>query len=105
MNHYCYKLIPPRPTFAEDMTPSEVAAMEKHFAFWHDLVDNGEALVYGPVADPAGTYGLAVLHVESEERLADIARNDPAVTDGGCTSETYGMPSTIVAGALAQPPT
>jgi len=103
VKHYCYKLVPPRPTFAEDMTAAEMAAMEKHFAFWSDLVERGEALVYGPVADPTGTYGLAVLQVESEERLADIARNDPAVNDAGCRAETYDMPSTIVASSLAQP--
>ena len=34
-----YKAIPPRPTFAADMTETESAIISKHVAYWTDLLD------------------------------------------------------------------
>jgi hypothetical protein len=39
MKYYLYNVIPPRPTFAADMTRSKSAIMSKHVAYWTDLVD------------------------------------------------------------------
>src|SRR5208283_3626666 len=48
------RLIPPRPTFAADMTPDEASIMQSHVAYWSDLLARGKAVVFGPVADPHG---------------------------------------------------
>jgi uncharacterized protein len=56
--HFMLKLIPPRPTFAEDMTNEEWAIMNLHAAYWKDKADRGIAIIYGPVLDPKGVYGL-----------------------------------------------
>ena len=50
MKYYLYKVIPPRPTFAADMTDTESAIMSKHVAYWTDLLDKAIAAAFGPVA-------------------------------------------------------
>jgi hypothetical protein len=51
---FVYKLVPPRPSFAMDMTDAERAVMGEHAAYWHGLLDRRTAVVFGPVLDPAG---------------------------------------------------
>jgi uncharacterized protein len=51
MNYYLYKVIPPRPTFAADITETESAIMSKHVAYWTDLLDKDVAVAFGPVAE------------------------------------------------------
>ncbi|HVW13571.1 MAG TPA: YciI family protein [Mucilaginibacter sp.] len=80
MPHYFLKLIPRRPTFSQDMTPEERAIMMQHIAYWTELMNKGKVAVFGPVADPAGVYGMGVVEAENEEELADFMNNDPAVS-------------------------
>ena len=47
--HYYFKLIPPRPSFPQDMTSEERALMEKHSAYFRQHFDLGKLLLYGPV--------------------------------------------------------
>ena len=79
MNYFFYKLIPPRSSFPEDMTEAEGRIMQEHFADWLDLMKEGKVVVVGPVLDPKGTFGIAVLEVEDESIAQDIASNDPAI--------------------------
>jgi uncharacterized protein len=39
-----------------------------------------KVVVVGPVLDPKGTYGIAVLEVGDESTAQNIATNDPAIT-------------------------
>lgn len=96
MSHYLYKLTPPRPTFAEDMTPTEAAAMEEHFAYWQDLLQGGSVVVYGPVDDPAGTYGIAIVDAPDAAQVETIGRSDPAVIHGVGTFQVFAMPASVV---------
>jgi len=48
------RLLPPRPTFALDMTAEEAAMMAEHVAYWGGLLERGVAIVFGPVGDPKG---------------------------------------------------
>jgi uncharacterized protein len=84
---FLYRLLPPRPTFPADMDPAEAEAMERHFAYWRDLMDRGVAVAYGPVLDPDGTWGLGLLDVEDEQSASDLGVRDPAVEEGVCTFE------------------
>ena len=77
--HFFLKLIPPRSTFAMDMTESERAIMQEHIGYWRQLMQKRIALVFGPVMDPAGPYGAGIIAVDSEEQAAEITKNDPAV--------------------------
>jgi uncharacterized protein YciI len=96
MSHYLYKLTPPRPTFADDMTATETSAMEEHFAYWQQLVEGGSVVAYGPVADPAGTYGIAIIQADDEQHVQTIGRSDPAVIHGAGTFEVFAMPATVL---------
>ena len=80
MPHYFLKLIPNRPTFAQDMTDEEKAVMHQHVAYWGALMNEGNVVVYGPVMDPAGVYGMGVVEAENEEQLKRFLNNDPAAT-------------------------
>jgi uncharacterized protein YciI len=89
--YYLYKLIPPRPTFHLDTTAEEKEIMGRHIAYWTALTDKGMAIVFGPVFDPAGVYGLGIIEVDSEDRARQIAAQDPAILAGGFTNELFPM--------------
>jgi uncharacterized protein YciI len=101
MNHFLYKLIPPRPTFDQDMSEDEQAVMGHHVAYWQQLAERGTALVFGPVSDPAGAWGLAVVEAETITEVRVLADDDPAVVSGLARFEIYPMPGAIVAHAPA----
>jgi uncharacterized protein YciI len=76
--HFALKLIPCRPTFAQDMSPEERAIMQQHVVYWRGLMDKGKVLVFGPVMDPNAVYGLGIIEAESEDEVKDFIANDPA---------------------------
>ena len=88
---FLYRMLPPRPTFPGDMSPEEGEAMQRHFAYWQDLLQREVAVVYGPVQEQGGTWGLAVLDVEDEQAARGIGEGDPAVESGTCTFEVAPM--------------
>ena len=94
--YFVYKLIPPRPTFHLDMTDQERTIMRQHSAYWRNLANKGVAVVFGPVADPHGGWGLAVVEAESEAQVAELGTQDPAVTSGMATYEFYAMPMAVL---------
>jgi uncharacterized protein YciI len=94
--YFAYKLIPPRPTFAMDMSEAEQAVMAEHAAYWTDLFDKGRVAVFGVVIDHAGSWGLAVVEAEAEEDVRALGLADPAVTTGTCTFEIGTMPDPAV---------
>jgi uncharacterized protein YciI len=76
--YFAIKLIPNRPSFAQDMTDAERAIMRQHVDYWKTFLATGEMIIFGPVLDPAATYGLGIVKVDSEERLQALLSNDPA---------------------------
>ncbi len=94
--HFVYKLIPPRPTFAMDMTEDEQAIMAEHAAHWADLIDQGRVVVFGVVLEQAGSWGLAVVEADAEDDVRAIAADDPAVKTGTCTFDIGTMPDPFV---------
>jgi uncharacterized protein YciI len=76
--YFAIKLIPSRPTFAQDMTPEERAIMQEHVAYWKPYMDNGIMLVLGPVLDPKGAYGFGIVAVDDESEVVTLTQNDPA---------------------------
>ena len=95
MSHFLYKVIPPRPTFDRDMNEAEATIMGQHAAYWQDQIERGSAIVFGPVADPAGAWGLAVVDAESEEGVRTLGPADPAVTAQLARFEVYAMPGAV----------
>ena len=78
--HFVLYLIPPRPSFAQDMTPEERAIMQQHVVYWRDLMAKGKVIVFGPVLDPAAVYGLGIIKVDNEDEVKAFIEGDPAGT-------------------------
>lgn len=68
----------PRPTFHLDMTESEREIMTKHVAYWTEQAKEGVSVVFGPVADPAGFFGIGVYKVDDEDHMRRLLARDPA---------------------------
>ena len=100
-NHFVYRLIPPRATFAGDMNDAERAIMGEHAAYWTNLFQRGAVVVFGVVLDQSGAWGLAVVEAETEEHVLAIASEDPAVKSELCRFEIGMMPSATVRPAQA----
>ncbi len=79
MKYFFCRLIPPRPTFAQDMTEKEAQVMGDHVAYWTSLAEKGTAIVFGPVADPDGVWGLGILAVKEEKDVYFLTSNDPVI--------------------------
>jgi uncharacterized protein len=77
-SYFFLKLVPCRPTFAIDMTDEERAVMMAHIAYWKTWMAEGRVVVFGPVMDPAGPYGMGVVRAKNEEGVQDFVANDPA---------------------------
>ena len=94
MTLFLYRLFPPRPkTFASDMTAEELNVMREHARYWHGHAVTGKTLVFGPVADPEGIFGLAVIVAEDGEDIGPLCKNDPAIKSGlGFTYSLHLMP-------------
>lgn len=87
--NFFLKLNPPRPSFTTDMTEEEKLVMLNHVLYWQPYVDDGTVIVLGPVADPKGGYGVAVVSVNDEEHLNQLVIKDPA--NSLCSYEIYPM--------------
>jgi uncharacterized protein len=79
---YFLRLLPPRPTFVQDMTDSERALMGEHAAYARTVFESGKLLAYGPVFDPEGSFGMAILQVDNDDELESFIANDPTILAG-----------------------
>jgi hypothetical protein len=84
----------PRPTFHVDMTPDERALMSKHVEYWSDVAARGAAIVFGPVMDPQGVYGIGVYNVEDEAAMRTLLAHDPA--NGLLEYDLFSMPRVVL---------
>ena len=51
------------------MKEAEAKLMQEHVAYWEGLMERGLVIVFGPVADPKGTNGVAILELGEEVDL------------------------------------
>ncbi|HEY0701986.1 MAG TPA: YciI family protein [Candidatus Acidoferrales bacterium] len=96
--HYFMRLVPPRPIFPGSMTPEELALMGRHKEYVAKAFDAGKVLAYGPVLDPAGAFGIALLEMNDLAEAEDFARNDPSITGG---MNTFTLAPMVIAAAQA----
>ena len=78
--HYVLHLLPCRPDFAFTMTPDEQRIMGQHIAYWTKHMAEGKVIVYGPVFDPKGAYGLGIITASNEDEVKAFIAGDPATT-------------------------
>ncbi len=91
MATFVFRLKAPRPTFALDMTDEEREIMGRHAAYWQPYLDSGRMVVFGPVLDDTGSWGLGVVEHEDEDELRAFAAGDPVVTTGTAHMEVGKM--------------
>jgi uncharacterized protein len=97
MNYYYYRLNAPRSTFAQDMTPEEQQVLGVHAEYWRALVAEGKVIVVGPVSDPRGAFGLAIVQLPDGEDPMPLGIHDPAITANmGFTFDLLSMPRVMV---------
>jgi hypothetical protein len=73
--YFFVRALNPRPTFHLDMTEEERSIMNRHVAY---CSESKAAIVFGPVLDPKGVYGIGVYQVQDEEEMHELIENDPA---------------------------
>ncbi len=90
------KLLAPRPSFAFDMDEAERAVMLAHGGYWREKMQAGQVIVFGPVNDPAGPFGLGIVRAGDMAELEAFQAGDPAIRSGrGFRYETYPMLSAV----------
>ena len=96
MNFFC-KLLPPRPTFLQDMSEDEGRLMQEHAAYWRGWMDSGNVLAFGVVADPRGVFGAGMVEFESLDAVNAFTEGDPVIRSGtGFGFEVHPMPMGVV---------
>ena len=83
------------------MDAREQAAMQQHMGYWQELTHKGSSILYGPVFDPKGVYGMAVVEVADAASAEQIAQGDPAVASGICSYEMIPMQIGLMREGLA----
>lgn len=91
------RLTPPRPSFAADMTDGERALMGEHVAYWRERLAEGGVVAFGPVADPAGGWGVSILDVPDEPAVGAMLAADPVRLRGGAgfRYDVFAMPGAV----------
>src|SRR5919202_5306975 len=84
-------LTAPRPDFAMTMSDAEREIMGRHAAHWQPVIEEGRMVVFGPVLDDTGSWGLGVIEADDEEELRAFAARDPVVTTGTARMEIGAM--------------
>lgn len=93
MKYYFYRLQVSRPTFLADTTGDEKILMQKHDAYLQDLLARKKAVVFGPVADPAGLWGAGVLQLDDDEDAQALMDADPIIRENiGFSCKLLPMP-------------
>jgi uncharacterized protein YciI len=87
MSTFVFRLVAPRPDFALNMTDEEREVMSRHAAYWKPYLESGQMVIFGPVLDTTGSWGLGVVEAEDEDELRAFAAGDPAVTTGTAEME------------------
>jgi uncharacterized protein len=87
MSIFVFRLKAPRPTFAQDMSEDEREIMARHAAHWQPWIESGQMVIFGPVLDGSGSWGLGVVETDDERALRAFAANDPVVTTATGTIE------------------
>ena len=95
--YFVCKLVPPRATFMQDMSDAEGEALGAHIAYWTQLLEEGKVVLFGPVGDPAGVWGLGVVRAADETEAEKLASEDPSITSGlGFKYECFPMLRTVL---------
>ncbi|MGG6547707.1 UNVERIFIED_CONTAM: YciI family protein, partial [Prevotella sp. 15_C9] len=78
------------------MSIEEAALMKQHFAYWATLLQAGTAVAYGPVEDPKGSWGVAIVRAPDISAARALTDQDPVVRSGrGFRYDIFAMPQLL----------
>ena len=77
--YFLCRLLPPRASFPFDMTPDERAVMQEHVVYWTKHMQAGKVVVFGPVGDPKGPWGVSIVRAGDNDEINAIQQADPAI--------------------------
>src|SRR5271166_4728791 len=81
-SYFLCRLLPPRSTFMQDMSAEEAEIMGRHVAYWSELLQRGVAVIFGPVAEPKGGWGVGIVRASSEDEVDSLRDADPVILSG-----------------------
>lgn len=82
MKYFLCRFIPPGPDFLKTMTPEDKRLMKAHGEFLQAMLEQGGVVAHGPVADPAGGWGMSLFQMADDESADDvraIVAEDPMI--------------------------
>lgn len=90
--YFLFKLIPPRSNFMFDASPEELDLMRVHGVYWRGQLAAGKIVAFGPVADPAGGWGVGILRAANAQEAQGLTDDDPVMVAGkGFRFEVFPM--------------
>ena len=93
MRTFFCKLVPPRLTFASDMTPDEAALMQAHAEYWKAWITKGHVVAFGFVGDAEGPFGMGVVEFDDDHSVREFTGGDPVIAARrGFRYEVHPMP-------------
>jgi uncharacterized protein YciI len=95
--YFVNRLLGPRPTFPMDISPEETALMGAHAQYWMKHMAEGRVVVFGPVLDPKGVWGMGVVRARDEAEMQTMLAGDPViVANRGFSYEMLPMMRAVV---------
>jgi uncharacterized protein YciI len=82
MPHFFFKMIPPKPTFAADLTDERWNLMLLHTQYWMARQEKGEVVVFGQLMGSEGAYGIGIISAADEAGARAFAEGDPITKAG-----------------------
>lgn len=84
---FLYQIKPIRKNFMENQTQQEKNALEAHFFYLQNLLQEGKLVLAGPCLD--ASFGVVILQNVDEDEAQEIMNNDPAIINEIMTGELY----------------
>jgi uncharacterized protein YciI len=95
--YFVNRLLGPRPTFPMDISPEEKELMGAHAQYWMKHMAEGRVVVFGPVLDPKGVWGLGVVRARDEAEMRAMLAGDPVIlAQRGFSYESLPMLSAVL---------
>lgn len=94
--HYLIVYRPPRPTFVDDATAAESAAVGEHFEYLKKLLADGQLVLAGRTDD--ASMGLALFKAADHDQAEQVMQNDPVIKAGVFTGELREFHLSLLAG-------
>jgi uncharacterized protein YciI len=70
----------PLASFLQDTNETVMGVMQNHLVYRKELADRKIVVVFGPVADPKETYGLAIVEAEYGAVAHEFGIRDPSIS-------------------------